>query len=215
MVFGNIWLTCKFSSPAKCVRGGPSLCRCACDCSAFTVKIMVVSSRITPATHIWRWQCRLPLPQPAQYRWQFDDCIFRIFSVAHALCFLINTILLLVHSCTHWLSLCLVFYCLFFPLLNQKRRRSCLLSSIHLICDRWFSFNDFDHRNSIGKTITTAIKRRRQRRWWQQPKRRKSKKETISTAIAKNYCTTLPVTHRHAHWSKKKFAHKFHRLCER
>lgn len=175
MVFGNIWLTCKLSSPAKCVRGGPSLCRCACDCSAFTVKIMVVSSRITPATHIWRWQCRLPLPQPAQYRWQFDDCIFRIFSVAHALCFLIATILLLVHSCTHWLSLCLVFYCLFFPLLNQKRRRSCLLSSIHLICDRWFSFNDFDHRNSIGKTITTAIKRR-QRRWWQQPKRRKSKK---------------------------------------
>lgn len=99
--FGKM-LTCKLSPPppppTKCVRDGPSLCRCVRDCSAFTVKIMVVSKRITLTTHIWQRRLLLllllllrPQPLPIQYRWQFDDCILCIFFVTHALCFLINT----------------------------------------------------------------------------------------------------------------------------
>lgn len=112
-IFGNIWLTCELSLPAECVRSGPSLCRCASDCSAFTAKIMVVSSRMTPATHIWRWQRWLPLPLPTQYRWQFDDCISCILSVVHALCFLINTIFSLAHSLSSRLILLSVLFLLF------------------------------------------------------------------------------------------------------
>lgn len=179
-------LTCELSPPTKCVRGGPSLCRCVRDCSAFTVKIMVVSNRITPTTHIWRRLLLLlllrPQPLPTQYRWQFDDCISCILFVVHALCFLINTIFnvffFLLFYLFIYLCVCVCINCF----AKRNSRRSCLLKLYTLDMRSLISFNDSDRRNSIWKTIAITIKRRRRRQ--QQPKQNGEKRiQSLSQRI--------------------------------
>lgn len=135
----NEMFTCKWS-PTKCVCG-PSLCCCARDCSAFTVKIIAVSKRITPMAHIW------PELPPLLYRWQFDDCNFCKFLVVHTLRFLMNNIVFVL--CLVWL------------VEEEKQKTAVVVALFSYVCRNinWYATVDYvqRHRSSKFDAATTII----------------------------------------------------------